>query len=162
MKNIMMAVVVSVVGVQVCASDEYNFSYEKTEQGYRYLSKDKDGNTLKSTESPQEAFAQFKPSCEQLQQVMLQVDAHTKDSDECVKACLGLNDRTRQMIKATDEIRIEALRQSNDAVKIVAEKDKQLMRHKLVVGALVFGYGIIECYYWYQWYFGTQQNCPLQ
>jgi hypothetical protein len=36
------------------------------------------------------------------------------------------------------------------------------MRHKLVVGALVFGYGIIECYYWYQWYFGTQQNCPLQ
>jgi hypothetical protein len=162
MKNIMMAVMVSVVGAQLYAGDGYRFSYEKTAQGYRYLVKNQNDKVLVSAVNPQDVFVLCGSDCEQFKRVLLQVDSHNKDLTSSLEASAPMHKKTSQLLTAAQKLSLEAVKQSNYAVKMVMKNKKQLICYKMVMyTSLLINAGLVG-YYWYQQWYGTQQNCSLQ
>lgn len=142
----------SFLSAHVCAGDEYRFSYEKTEQGYCYLVKNQNDKVFASATSPHYVFVPYGSDCEQFKRVIFQLDVHNKDLTSVVEAQGTILGRGVHLIEELNAANQELL-------KDCAKKEAQLKLRSRIIGALVLGCaGIVECYWWYQWYFGTQQN----
>jgi hypothetical protein len=169
MKNIMMAAMLSVVGAQVCASehvttyvltDKYvdstcTLSLENTKEGYKYRIKTNNGVLLLSESSLSSILEKRIPTYEQLAGVIPQQD---KLIDRLSRVAVEAQGTASEAVKQL----VESHAFNNRFALVTRRQMLQLKLQKLAISALTLINAGLVGYYWYQQWYGTQQNCPLQ
>jgi hypothetical protein len=159
MKNIMMAVMVSVVGAQVCASDEYRFVYKITnDNGHQFYVIDDNDYIVDSAENAENLVSlveKYKPHYTQLMPVIRQQDKLI-DGLRCLER--EAHSRAEVAQKLAEKTQVANI----GMLKLAKKQQIQLTLQRWTINTLTLVNAGLIGYYWYQWYFGTQQNCPLQ